>query len=92
MRTPMGKLLLAACVLGLAASASAKTWSNITTYPVPTDESYPFWIATGLDGALWFTEYAGNKIGRNQSVREPGQSQGRRTRSAVVDRAHVESG
>ena len=62
--TLIGKLWLAAFVLGLAGAASASTWSNINTYPVPTAGSAPYGIAAGPDGALWFTEYSINKIGR----------------------------
>jgi virginiamycin B lyase len=36
----------------------------VHVYHVPTKDSAPWGIATGKDGALWFTEYAGNKIGR----------------------------
>ena len=36
----------------------------VTEYPVPTANSQPYLIAPGPDGALWFTEPAGNKIGR----------------------------
>jgi len=38
--------------------------SAITEYPVPTANSEPESIELGPDGALWFTETAGNKIGR----------------------------
>ncbi len=38
--------------------------ANITQYPVPTANSAPTGIAVGPDGALWFTENTGNKIGR----------------------------
>ena len=31
---------------------------------IPTANSQPFAITTGPDDALWFTEYAGNKVGR----------------------------
>ena len=31
---------------------------------IPTQDSRPFGITTGPDGALWFTEDKGNKIGR----------------------------
>jgi virginiamycin B lyase len=37
---------------------------TITEYPIPTAGSLPSGIAAGSDGALWFTEYAGRKIGR----------------------------
>src|SRR5512140_3181991 len=37
---------------------------TLTKYTVPTPGSRPSGIATGADGALWFVENAGNKIGR----------------------------
>jgi hypothetical protein len=36
----------------------------ITDYPITTAASKPTGIALGPDGAFWFTENAGNKIGR----------------------------
>ena len=39
-------------------------YSNIAEYPVPTASSQPRGITTGPDGALWFCENGGNKIGR----------------------------
>jgi virginiamycin B lyase len=36
----------------------------ITEFPIPTAASRPFAITAGPDGALWFTETGGNKIGR----------------------------
>jgi parallel beta-helix repeat protein len=36
----------------------------ITEVLVPTANSEPYGIASGPDGALWFTEYLGNRIGR----------------------------
>jgi virginiamycin B lyase len=40
----------------------------ITEYVVPTSNSIPVGIASGPDGALWFTESGGiaNQIGRLQ--------------------------
>src|SRR5581483_4591257 len=35
-----------------------------TMYPVPTPFSSPWSIAAGPDGALWFTERLGHRIGR----------------------------
>src|ERR1700722_11403501 len=58
----IGKLRLAAFMLGLAVTASATTWSNIATYPVPIADSGPTGIAAGPDGALWFTQ--NGSIGR----------------------------
>jgi virginiamycin B lyase len=31
---------------------------------IPTDGAQPARIATGPDGALWFTEYAADQLGR----------------------------
>ena len=36
----------------------------MTEYPVPTPDSGPYGIVAGPDGALWFSEFYGNKIGR----------------------------
>ncbi len=36
----------------------------ITEYTLPTPSSFPFGIAAGPDGNVWFTEFSGNKIGR----------------------------
>ena len=43
--------------------ASAPT-GVLLEYTTPTFNSFPSGIASGPDGALWFTEYGGNKIGR----------------------------
>lgn len=41
------------------------TTTGVTTeFTTPTTSSGPFGIATGPDGALWFTEYPVNQIGR----------------------------
>src|SRR5208282_623679 len=60
------RLLLAVIVLLGAAvpvttPAAAQTF---TEFPIPTAYSGTEGITTGPDGALWFTEVAGNKIGR----------------------------
>jgi virginiamycin B lyase len=46
-------------VLVLPAAAPA-----VTEFPVPTPVSQPAGITPGSDGAVWFTEENGNKIGR----------------------------
>jgi streptogramin lyase len=51
----------AGVVLGWPAGAGAQT---ITEFPIPTVGGSPISITTGRDGALWFTERIGNKIGR----------------------------
>ena len=46
---------------------SATAWAqsvSFTEYPVPTAASTPEWITAGPDGALWFAEHSGHKIGR----------------------------
>jgi virginiamycin B lyase len=48
---------------GVAFGASPPP-GTISEFAVPTAGSQPTAIATGPDGALWFTEEAGNKIGR----------------------------
>jgi virginiamycin B lyase len=53
--------LLLGCIAGLLAPAGA---SAMTEYKVPTLSSNPAGITVGPDGALWFTEENGNKIGR----------------------------
>src|SRR5688572_26461021 len=36
----------------------------VTTFPLPNPKSGPTTIALAQDGTLWFTESAGNRIGR----------------------------
>jgi hypothetical protein len=36
----------------------------VTEYPLPTAGSFPIGITGGPDGAVWFTEQTGNRIGR----------------------------
>lgn len=36
----------------------------VHVYTIPTPDSQPWGIVGGRDGALWFTEWGGNKIGR----------------------------
>jgi len=58
---------IAALVLSLPAIAPAQPIA-VLWYFVPTFESQPTGIAAGPDGALWFTEVLGNKIGRITSA------------------------
>lgn len=37
---------------------------RFTTFPLPTQDVWPDGITLGPDGALWFTEFYGNAIGR----------------------------
>jgi virginiamycin B lyase len=59
----MPTLRLPALIAGLAIATPALAQS-IAEFPIPTAGADPFVIAPGPDGALWFTEFAGNKIGR----------------------------
>src|SRR5438876_7654958 len=68
LRSHLAALITAviACV-GLLSLNSATAWAKvgtITEFPVTTTSSQPEGITAGLDGNLWFTEFAGNKIGR----------------------------
>ncbi len=54
-------LLVAGLAAGAALPAAAQT---ITAHTIPTANSAPGGITAGPDGALWFTETNGNKIGR----------------------------
>ena len=55
--------LMAVLLLTLPAMSRAQQVA-IVEYLVPTANSLPLQIAAGSDGALWFTEEDGNKIGR----------------------------
>src|SRR5262245_4523867 len=53
--------VVASFVLLEAIVARAQT---ITEFTIPTSDSHPEGITVGPHGALWFTEFAGQKIGR----------------------------
>jgi virginiamycin B lyase len=55
------KCLAVAILLSIPAASFAQTF---TEYVVPTPSSGPHAITVGPDGALWFTENNGNRIGR----------------------------
>ena len=52
-----------ALAMSAGAMAQSGTYSNMTAYPLPAS-AVPEEIAAGPDGALWFTDWAGGKIGR----------------------------
>jgi virginiamycin B lyase len=59
--------LVSCCALALpvlAAGTPAQAQVTVDEFPVPTGGSRPYTIVAGPDGALWFTESIGNKIGR----------------------------
>ncbi len=61
--------LVAAMVVPIAliaapTAAHADTSSTVSNYPAPYNIAYVCGIATGPDGALWFTNFHGDSIGR----------------------------
>ena len=60
----IARFWLAGFMLALPSVAPAKTWSNITAYPIPTASCGLWGITAGPDDALWFTEQSSNNIGR----------------------------
>jgi virginiamycin B lyase len=63
MLSKSGRFAFAILLLILPAVAPAQQIA-IGQYPLPDDYGNATGIAAGSDGALWFTEYNGNKIGR----------------------------
>jgi virginiamycin B lyase len=57
-------MAIVAVVVVLGAPVPVAEASAITEFRVPTRNSGPTGIAAGPDGALWFTENNGNKVGR----------------------------
>jgi len=53
-------------IAGCSKIARITTAGVITEFPVPTPGGGPIGITAGPDGALWFTEFDGQKIGRLQ--------------------------
>ncbi len=47
-----------------ATNGTVLATGSFTTYPLPTPTVWPDGITPGSDGAIWFTEYFGNAIGR----------------------------
>src|SRR5438046_9286631 len=50
-------------VMALSGGLAMAT-SSVTEYSLPTANAFPANIVVGPDGALWFTEMFGDKIGR----------------------------
>ena len=51
------------CLLGFPAVANAAE-ERFQQFTIPSEGSVPMGITSGPDGNLWFTEHAGNRIGR----------------------------
>ena len=62
----MGGAAVVAAMIAAAPAAAAE--GPLTEYPIPTPNGVPTAITEGPDGALWFTESVGNKIGRIDPV------------------------
>jgi streptogramin lyase/Tol biopolymer transport system component len=45
-------------------AGSVEVTQDATEFGLPSAGSAPWWITTGPDGNLWFSEYFGNRIGR----------------------------
>lgn len=58
-------LVFAAALVALSGGVARA--QQIDEFPVPTAGSQPLGIVAGPDGAVWFTENSGNKIGRMTS-------------------------
>jgi hypothetical protein len=56
--------LTSTLLLCLALAPAALASPSVNEYSVPTSNSYPYSIANGSDGDLWFTEVNGNNIGK----------------------------
>ena len=54
-----GLLFISVVLFGAETTARA-----VTEFPIPTASSFPEGITAGPDGALWFTEFGADKIGR----------------------------
>ncbi len=62
--SPLWRSLVASLAASLLLGAPLARAASISEFPVPTGNAMPFSIVAGPDGALWFTEFGGNRIGR----------------------------
>ena len=61
----MRPVCLLAVALALVGAASMRaTAASITEFQIPTTRAFPHELVMGPDGALWFAEGGGSKIGR----------------------------
>jgi virginiamycin B lyase len=61
---PTAKISKLITALFLTLPALSSQQMGVGAYSVPTYASLPIAITAGSDGALWFTEFSANKIGR----------------------------
>jgi len=57
-------ILLAAMLVRTLSSVMLETDGKFTEFPLPNPNSGPTTVSIASDGALWFTESSGNRIGR----------------------------
>jgi virginiamycin B lyase len=62
--SPIRRFLVGFAVIAALALPQVAVAQTVTEFPITTIDSQPFDITAGPDGALWFVEQAGNKIGR----------------------------
>src|SRR5688572_734714 len=63
--SPVPRILLTTLAIGaLAIGAFLQAQERFTEFPMPRPDSAPTTIALAPDGTVWFTEQAGNRIGR----------------------------
>ncbi len=60
----VGAFCVTGVFLSCAMLAQAQFPPAITEFPIPTSGAAPFGVAAGPDGAVWFTEFYANQIGR----------------------------
>src|SRR5258707_7414471 len=64
-KLPVLLVMIVVLVLSSANNRSlAQGAPAVTEYSIPTNQSRPFGITAGPDGAMWVAEGDGNKIGR----------------------------
>ncbi len=64
MKQRAGAFCFTGVFLSCATLAQAQFPPAITEFPIPTPGAAPFGVAAGPDGAVWFTEFNANQIGR----------------------------
>src|SRR5262249_50412928 len=68
-------IMLQSCIGVGAASTGPETSSRLSTtqatpvgrlsvFPLPSPDTHVEWLTQGPDGAIWFTEWDGNRIGQ----------------------------
>ncbi len=58
------RLALASSMVAISVQRFGPRTHTVTEFAIPANQSQPERIVTGPDGAMWFTEYKANNIGR----------------------------